>query len=264
MLPSQAPKHLAATATRFAQGVFARACDMLVPPACMLCETRTGDQGGLCGPCWSALPLIERPYCEQLGTPFGVDLGEGALCAEAIANPPPFARLRAVMVYGDAARKLVSGLKFSDRTDLAPWMARWMVRAGGELVEQADLMVPIPLHARRLASRRYNQSAELARAIARQTGLRFQPLALARARYTPPQIGLSTTARDRNVRGAFRVPQQYRSHIEGRRVLLIDDVYTSGATAKAATRALKRAGAAEVAVLAFAKVTGAKVGGGII
>jgi ComF family protein len=228
--------------------------DLVLPPQCLACTRPVGIEGGLCPACWSRLRLIERPFCAQLGTPFAYDLGEGALSAEAIADPPPFERCRAVAAFDDVARNLVHGLKYRDRLDLAAWMAGWMARAGRDLLDDADVIVPVPLHSRRLWRRRFNQSASLARAVADKAGKPMVTTALCRIRPTPQQVGLSAAERDRNVRGAFKVMEDQRVTVAGRRVLLVDDVYTTGATVKAATRALERAGAAAVDVLVFARV----------
>ena len=137
-----------------------------MPPQCLACHALTADAGSLCPSCWSRLTLIEKPYCARLGIPFAYDLGEGALSAEAIADPPPFDRCRAVAAFDDVARQLVHGLKYRDRLELAQWMAGWMMRAGGELIAEAGVVVPVPLHRRRLWWRRFNQSALLARTVA--------------------------------------------------------------------------------------------------
>ncbi len=228
--------------------------ELIVPGTCLTCDNYVARQGGCCAHCWGKLRLVREPICPVMGTPFSVDMGENFLCAEAIADPPPFGRLRCVMLYDDLARRLVSGLKFSDRTDLAPWMANWMRVGGLKLVEDADVVLPVPLHANRLRARRFNQSAELARRVAIDSAKPYLPECLIRNKATKQQVGLTQSARERNVSGAFVVPASRRIHLKGRRVLLIDDVYTTGATAKAATRALKRAGASSVDVLVFAKV----------
>jgi predicted amidophosphoribosyltransferase len=157
--------------------------NVLLPPHCLGCEMPVASAGTLCAQCWGRLRLIERPYCERLGIPFAYDLGAGALSAEAIADPPPFERLRAVAAYDDMARKLVHALKYGDRLDLARWMAQWMARAGSELAANAGVVVPVPLHRRRLWSRRFNQSAALGLAIAEATGKPFAPMALRRIRH---------------------------------------------------------------------------------
>lgn len=227
---------------------------LLFPPVCAGCKRKVAEPGTLCGRCWSKLRFLEKPWCAVMGTPFSHDMGEGFLSAEAIADPPPFERARAAVAYTGVARDMVQGLKYNDRTDLAPWMARWMLRAGAELVADAQVVVPLPLHWRRFLSRRFNQSAELGRAVARLAELPFEPEALRRLKVTRRQVGLRRNEREDNVRGAFRVPPEAEIHVRGRRVLLIDDVYTTGATAVAATRALKRGGAAAVDVLTFARV----------
>jgi len=234
---------------------FARSgMNVLLPPHCLGCDMPVASTGTLCAQCWGRLKLIERPYCERLGTPFAYDLGEGAQSAEAIADPPPFERLRAVAAYDDMARKLVHALKYGDRLDLARWMARWMARAGGDVVAGAGVIVPVPLHRRRLWTRRFNQSAALGLAISEAKGKPFAPTALRRIRPTRQQVGLSAKERADNVRGAFRVPEAEKIAVAGRRVLLVDDVYTTGATMKAATRALLRAGAEAVDAVVFARV----------
>ena len=175
---------------------------------------------------------------------------------EAIADPPAYARARATVRYDDIARTLVHALKYQDRTDLAPTIGRWMARAGRELLDEADLLVPVPLHWRRGWSRRFNQSGALARVIERQTGVKMASEALRRVRPTEQQVGLSRTQRASNVQGAFRVAPDRKIDIAGRRVVLIDDVLTSGATVDACARALLRSGAAAVDVLVFARVVG--------
>lgn len=191
-----------------------------------------------------------------MGTPFSHDLGEGIVSPEAIAEPPPFERLRAVVLYNDLAKRLVSGLKFHDRLDLAAFMAGWMARAGEELLADNPVIVPVPLYSARLIARRFNQSAELAKHVAaRSTGLdRYRPDLVARYRATRQQVGLSQSQRRRNVSGAFRPTRNGQLELQGARVLVIDDVYTTGATVKAVSRCLRRAGAAQIDVLVFASV----------
>ncbi|WP_274630245.1 ComF family protein [Arvimicrobium flavum] len=230
------------------------AANILFPPACPGCRLRVSRPATLCGACWPRLRFLERPWCEALGTPFDHDPGEGALSPAAIADPPAFDRARAAVAYGGIARQLVQELKYGDRTDLAPWMARWMLRPGEELFSPGQLVVPVPLHWRRFISRRFNQSAELARALARMKGLAFAPEALRRVKLTRQQVGLGRRERTENVRAAFQVPDAARAAIAGAPVLLVDDVYTTGATVSSASKALKRAGAARVDVLTFARV----------
>ena len=227
---------------------------LLFPPVCAGCRRQVSQPGVLCGECWTRLRFIDHPVCPVMGTPFMHDMGEGFLSAEAIADPPPFERARAAVVYSGVARQMVQGLKYQDRTDLAPWMAGWMQRAGAELIADADIIVPVPLHWRRFFRRRFNQSAELARALAGRTGLPFAPSAVARVKLTRQQVGLERRQREDNVRAAFKVPTEAEIEIAGRRVLLIDDVFTTGATVRSVSRALRQGGAGAVDVLTFARV----------
>lgn len=227
---------------------------LLFPPVCAGCRRQVTQPGALCGICWPKLRFLEKPWCEVMGTPFSHDFGAGFLSAEAIASPPPFARARAAVAYSGVARQMVQGLKFNDRTDLAPWMARWMLRAGSELVMDAEVVVPVPLHWRRFLWRRYNQSAELARHVARLAERPYAPSAIRRIKRTRQQVGLGAQQREDNVRAAFAVPEDADIAVRGRRVLVVDDVYTTGATVSAVTRALRKAGASAVDVLTFARV----------
>src|ERR1700754_5090530 len=229
------------------------ALDIALPTLCVSCREPV-DGEGVCAECWAKLSFIAQPYCPRLGIPFIYDPGPELLSMEAIANPPAYQRARAAVRYDDVARTLVHALKYQDRTDLAPAMGRWMARAGQELLEEADVLVPVPLHGRRGWSRRYNQSGALAQAIEKQSGVPVARNVLRRIRPTQQQIGLSRSQRASNVQGAFKVSPEKAHEIQGRRVVLVDDVLTSGATTDACARALLRARAAQVDVLVFARV----------
>jgi ComF family protein len=228
--------------------------DAALPPLCPACRRPVADDGGLCPGCWSQLSFITPPYCERLGIPFAYDPGPGVLSMQAIADPPAYGRARAAVRYDDIARTLVHALKYGDRLDLAPTLGRWMVQAGGALLAEADALVPVPLHWRRLWARRFNQSAALAEVIATRAQLPVAHAALARIKSTRQQVGLTASERALNVQGAFRVREEARAEVAKRRLVLIDDVLTSGATIDACARALLRAGAAAVDVLVFARV----------
>ena len=229
------------------------ALDILYPPICLACRASIGRGGALCPACWREVRFIEKPFCERLGTPFEQDLGEGLLSPQAIADPPVFQRARAVARFEDGpVRRLVHRLKYSDRAELARPMAAWMARAGAELIADADVLAPVPLHPLRLWTRRYNQAAALAREIGRVADKPVDLGLLSRVKPTRSQVGLSRAQRAENVQGAFRA--RLGAEIRGRRILIVDDVLTSGATLNAASRVLLRAGAAEVDVLVFARV----------
>ena len=201
------------------------------------------------------MTFIERPYCERLGTPFEQEIGAERLSREAVDDPPVFQRARAVAVFADGpARRLVHRLKYSDRVELARPMGEWMARAGAELLAEADVVTPMPLHRLRLWSRRFNQAAALAREVARVARKPYESALLERVTATRSQVGLTRRQRAENVQKAFRAARG--APVQGRRIVLVDDVLTSGATANAASRALLRAGAAQVDILVFARVVG--------
>jgi ComF family protein len=231
-----------------------RVVDWLLPPCCLGCQTPTQSPHGLCAGCWAQLPLIERPRCERLGTPFAYDPGEGVLSPDAIAHPPAYHRARSATRNAGLAIDLVHRLKYTDRDDIAPLLGGLMARAGADILADADALIPVPLYRWRLWRRRFNQSALLCDEISALTGVPHDPFSLVRTRRAPRQVGLSRAERLRNVQGAFAVPEARRAVIAGRRLVLVDDVITSGATAEAATRALLRAGAGRVDVLSFARV----------
>ena len=235
------------------RAVLRTALDIALPPLCPACREPVEGQA-LCPACWSKLSFITRPYCERLGIPFVYDPGPGILSMEAIAAPPAYQRARAAVRFDEISRALVHALKYSDRLDLAPMMGRGLSHAGRELLAEADALVPVPLHWRRLWARRFNQSAMLAAAISAESGVPVATGLLKRVKPTAQQVGLSRTERAANVQGAFRVPPEARGGVAGRRLVLVDDVLTSGATVDGCARALLRAGAANVDVLIFARV----------
>lgn len=230
------------------------ALDILLPPQCLGCARIVPEPGTLCAGCWEHIDFLGQPLCHACGAPFEFDHGADTLCGVCARERPVFGRARAVMRYDDQSRDLILGFKHADRTFAAPAFARWMVRAGVGLINDADLVVPVPLHRLRLWRRRYNQAALLALGIAKLAGRQTVPDLLLRTRATPSQGRLSAAQRRVNVRGAFAVRPQRRDLLAGKRVLLVDDVMTTGATVSASARVLLRAGAAAVDVVTLARV----------
>jgi ComF family protein len=231
------------------------ALDWLIPPQCLGCHAEAAEASSLCAVCWSKLAFIEAPFCDRLAIPFAYEQGEGAVSAQALADPPIWDRARAAVLFDDTARALVHALKYRDRHEAGLLMARLMTRAATDILSSADAVVPVPLYRWRLWKRRYNQSALLAQAICRLSARPYAPGLVIRTRPTRSQTGLDHDERRRNVRNAFVVPEQNRSRVSGKSIVLVDDVRTTGATLEASSRALKTAGAARVDVLTFALVS---------
>jgi ComF family protein len=228
--------------------------DLIMPPLCLGCLGRTGEPQSLCGSCWSNLSFIEEPRCPLWGEPFAFDAGPGLVSPRALQSPPEWSSLTAAVTFNDLAARLVHALKYQDRLEGATLMGRLMYRAAKTMLERCDLVMPIPLYRWRLWRRRYNQAALLGEALAVQSGKVFAPRSLLRHRRTKSQVGLDPKARERNVKDAFSVAEAHRGRVAGRRVVLVDDVLTTGSTARAATRCLLEAGAVQVDVVVFALV----------
>jgi ComF family protein len=247
-----------AEATRGARALALQAgrlvLDSLLPPRCLVTNEPVDRPGQLSPAAWQAIDFIAPPLCACCGVPFEVDLGPETLCGACAKQPPAFARARAVMRYDEGARPLILRFKHADRTEAAPAFARWMARAGADLLAECDLIAPVPLHRWRLFRRRYNQAALLALQLGRLAGRPIVPDLLLRRRNTPSQGRLSRSQRQLNVRGAFAANPRLRADLAGKRVLLVDDVLTTGATLEACARTLTRAGAARVEVLVLARV----------
>lgn len=229
---------------------FTQVLDLFLPPRCVACGKIVTEHNTLCTTCWGKAPFITAPLCHCCGRPFTVDAPTRAICLDCAQRRPPFHHARTVFAYDDFARKMVLSFKHGDRCDLAPILARWMIRAAPELIANSDLVVPVPLHWRRLVRRRYNQAALLAHEISKQTQLPVQARALKRIRPTRPQGHLSRLARHQNLKGAFSCPVK----LTGKTVLLVDDVLTTGTTVLNCTHELHRAGAKAVNILTIARV----------
>jgi ComF family protein len=224
----------------------------ILPHRCLSCGGPLSGDGGLCGPCWEAVTFIAPPFCFRCGLPFELDGGSATLCGPCLLDPPRFHRARSVFRYDSASKGMILGFKHADRTARAPHFARWMARAGAELLAEADLLVPVPLHPWRLLQRRYNQAALLAQAVGKLTSVACCPDALSRVRHTPKQGIGGRLGRQANLHGAIRLRQTEK--VAGRNILLIDDVLTTGATVEECVRTLKEGNARQVDVLTLARV----------
>ena len=241
-----------ADALAFARSALRPVLDFALPPRCPGCGAVTDEPHRFCLACWSELVFLGEPCCARCALPFDYGEGEDALCGACLADPPRFGRLRAAVAYGEISRKVALRLKYGGRPGVAETIARLMAR---HLDAPPDaILVPVPLHRWRIWRRGYNQAGLIASALARRAGLEARLDLLERVKSTPPLKGMSPRERRDAVRGAFRIAGRHKAAVRGRSVVLIDDVYTSGATANACARILTRAGAAEVDVLTWARV----------
>jgi ComF family protein len=230
--------------------------DLLLPPNCVACGEAVDAPGLLCADCFRLTGFITEPFCVRCGVPFAASALGGAehLCPGCYAVPPVFTRARAALRYDAQGRRLILPFKHADRTEIAVALAPHMARAGAALLHETDLLVPVPLHRARLFRRRYNQAALLAKAVGRLAGCECLADALRRPRATASLGEKSAAERAAEVADAFAVRRARAARLRGRRVLLIDDVMTSGATANACAKVLLEAGAASVDVLVAARV----------
>jgi ComF family protein len=248
----------AAAVASVARIALREALDYALPPRCPACGEIVAEAERFCLGCWRSLAMLGEPCCTRCGLPFAFDSGGGeaeAECGACLARPPPFDRLRAAVAYGETARKVALKLKYSGRPGVAGTLAHLMLRhLDPWSADDPPLLVPVPLHRWRMWKRGYNQAALIASELARRSGAGCALGLLRRRRATPSLRGLNRRERALAVRGAFEVADERRMLIEGRRVVLVDDVFTSGATASACARALRRAGARSVEVLCWARV----------
>lgn len=238
-----------------AKSLLSKALDLVLPPRC-IATGEIVDAPGLISPeAWTRLTFIDAPFCSTCGLPFAFEATFGTICAGCLELEPVFDRARSAVVYNDASRKLIIDFKYGDKMHFVRTFTPWVLRAGEALLAETDILMPVPLHARRLWMRRFNQSAVLAQALAMARGKTCLPDGLIRLRHTVPQKGLSRSHRRENVKNAFAVNGRYMQLLKGKTVTLVDDVFTSGATLNECARTLKKCGAAQVFVLTIARVT---------
>ena len=253
---AQPPRNPAmAELRRWTVGNLRYVADLFLPPVCIRCHAPIAAHGVLCAPCWQGIDFITPPLCDRLGLPLPFASGEDLqLSSMALRHPPVYGRARAAARFDGVMRDLVHGLKYADRHEAVTLFGRMLFSAGTDLLRDADMLMPVPLHRARLWKRRFNQAAILAGRLSMAAGLPLELRALRRIRRTTSQVGLSRGERRRNVADAFAVAPGAAARIAGKRILLVDDVITTGATLGACAQVLKAAGATEVDCLALAIV----------
>jgi ComF family protein len=232
------------------RGIVSRLSDFIWPPRSLLSDALVDRPGVIEPALWAELRFLNAPLCARCGFPLQHDLGKDGVCGACAGRDPAFDTARAALAYDDHARRLILDLKRGGRRDGLPVFARWMMGAGADMLARADFLTPAPMHWSRLAARSFNQAAWLTQAVAKASGKPWKPEALVRFKRRRSQEGLSATERRRNVGGAIRTG----GHFEGKVVVVVDDVFTTGATLEACSRALRKAGVAEVHGLTLARV----------
>jgi len=228
--------------------------DLILPPQCISCRSVIDSAGNICAGCWKQLNFISEPLCEACGYPFPYEAPGIKFCAACARKAPPFDRARAALCYDEQSKRLVTGLKFSDKTHQAPTFSKLMAVSGNALITESDCIIPVPLHRIRLFMRRYNQAALLALGLAKLSDKPVIYDLLVRKINTPPQMSLNRNQRLKNVKSAFGINDKYKEKVKGKSVLLIDDVMTTGATIESCAKILKKSGAWRVNVLTLARV----------
>lgn len=226
----------------------------ILPPRCPVTGEVTLAPGAVSPSVWQKLDFIEQPFCSRCGVRFDVPVEHDTLCPRCVVEPPIYDRARSALAYDDTSRAMILSFKHGDRTVLVQTFLPWLLRAGEGMQNDAHMIVPVPLHWRRLVARRYNQAGLLAQALARAWQKPYRPDVLIRKKAIPSQGRMTRAQRFDNVRGAFDVPVSRAADIAGRTIVLIDDVMTTGATVEESARVLKQAGAGRVDILTLARV----------
>ncbi len=228
--------------------------DVILPPRCPISGDIVQSQGATSPKSWAELDFISNPLCSHCGIPMNFELADNLKCMSCIDEPPPFKSARSVFKYGGLSRDLILGFKHGDKTHFVSLFIPFMEQVGSSLLSQADYIIPVPLHYMRFISRRYNQAAIISSALSKSSNIPHLPLAMKRVRATPSQGHLNSSEREKNVKKAFDVNQKYHSLLKGKSVILVDDVYTTGATVKECSKNLLKHGASEVNILTVARV----------
>ena len=228
--------------------------DFLLPHRCSVCMAELATAQALCPTCWKDLHFIKSPICARTCVPLPFDLGPQSVSLSAMRFPPAYDRARSALIYNGTARQLIHRFKFHNRPEIAALLAPWLQASGKDLLHDADYLIPVPLHLFRLVSRRYNQSAELARRLSQLSGAPMKVEWLRRVKKTSQQVGMTRDMRQKNLKGAFEVIPNKVAALEGKKVVLIDDVITTGSTVTACAKTLRKVGVARIDVLSVARV----------
>lgn len=243
------------------QNFVMKSVDTVLPPRCVVTGEMVDRQGMIHPQAWTQLDFITNPMCETCGFPFEFEVDEGSLCASCIDHPPPFESVRSALKYNEASRDMILGFKHADKTHSVLAFVPWMENAGAQMLAEADMLMPVPLHRWRLLSRRYNQAAIMVQALSKTTRIPAVLDGLKRVRATPSQGYLKAAERHKNVKHAFAVEPKRANEIQGKIIVLVDDVYTTGATTKECVKVLLKSGAVKVHILTLARVVREGFGG---
>jgi len=235
-----------------ALSLFKKLVDLVIPLQCVKCGGLLDTKEGLCTSCWSSISFISKPYCGCCGRPFDFEIEDNALCGACSSHSPLFTSARSVFTYSAESKHLILKFKHTDSISGAPLFAEWMTRQLEEIKD--PLCIPVPLHWTRLFMRTYNQAGLLALEIAKRKDWTYAPFFLKRKRRTPSQGYLSKIERIKNVENAFLVPEKKKKQLTGKTVLLVDDVFTTGATLNACTKVLLKNGAKDVHAITLGRV----------
>ncbi len=236
------------------QASFIKIVDLILPPRCPVTGDIVDFQGLIASHAWRGLDFITDPLCARCGLPLDFEIGQGGQCMDCLDQPPAFDSARAALKYNDVSRHLILGFKHGDKTHVVKSFTPWLEQVGREMLTKADYLVPVPLHPFRLISRRYNQSALIAQNLSEFLDIVHLPTMMLRVRATPSQGHLNGDERAKNVRKAFAINPKYKEMIRGKSLVLIDDVYTTGATIQECSRVLRQCGAGQVHALTLARV----------
>lgn len=236
----------------YMQNIIKDGVDLILPPRCPLSGDVVDSQGMISAKVWGGLDFIAQPYCQICGIPF--DFESGIICMDCLDSPAPFRSARSALIYNNASRDLILGFKHGDKTHMVKSFVSWLKKSGANMLKEADYIIPVPLHRWRLLARRYNQAALMGKALSSDLGIEHLPMALQRIRSTPSQGHLGIDERIENVKKAFAVNKKYKNLLKDKKIILIDDVYTSGATVKECSMVLIKSGVREVNILTLARV----------